>query len=361
MNWIYGIAGLVLMVIIHEFGHFIVARILGVGVERFSVGFGPVLFKIKPKKTEYALSLILLGGYVKLKGESPNDEIEDTSDAFFAQPLWKRFLIVLAGPVFNIASAVLFFALAYNIGMAKLAPVVGKVMPNSEAAKIGLQKGDRIIAVNGISVKSWDEMSKLIKANPNRRITIKIKRDGKIIQMSATPKGKKIKDMLGYERFVGLLGILPSGDRVIISYPFLESLVKGAERTVYVAKVMIVGLVRLIEGAIPSSELGGPVMIVDIAGRAAQSGISYFFAFIALISINLGILNLLPIPVLDGGHLMFYTIEAIRGKPVSEKAIENFQKIGIVILLALMLFAFMNDFKRYGVFKYVKDRVEQVK
>jgi len=359
--WLYGILGLILMVIIHEFGHFIVAKMLGVGVERFSIGFGPVLFKFKPKKTEYALSLVLLGGYVKLKGENEEEGVEDESDAFYAQPLWKRFLIVLAGPMFNIISAVIFMIIAYHVGVNALSPRIGKVLPNSEAQKIGLQKGDVIVTINDVKIHTWREMSKIIKSHPNKPVILKIDRNGKILTLKAIPQGKTITDILGYKRYVGLLGILPSGDEIIVRYGLIRSIELGFEKTVYITKVTIVGIVRLIERAIPSSNIGGPIMIVDVAGKAAEAGFGAFLIFIAIISINLGILNLLPIPVLDGGHLMFYTIEAIKGKPVSKKTQENFQKIGIAILLALMIFAFFNDFRRYGVTKYVEKKIEQVK
>ncbi len=361
MTWLYGILGLILMVIIHEFGHFIVAKILGVGVERFSIGFGPVLFKIKPKKTEYALSLILLGGYVKLKGESEEESLEDESDAFYAQPLWKRFLIVLAGPMFNIVSAVIFMIIAYHIGVNALAPKIGKVLPNSEAQRIGLQRGDTIIAINNYEINTWRSMSKIIKSHPNKPIVIRVNRNGKILTLKVIPQGKTITDMLGYKRYVGLLGVLPSGDEIVVRYGFAKSVELGIEKSIYITKVTIVGIVRLIERAIPSSSIGGPIMIVDVAGKAAKAGLGAFLIFISIISINLGLLNLLPIPVLDGGHLLFYTIEAIKGKPVSKKTQENFQKIGIAILLALMIFAFFNDFRRYGVTKYVEKKIEHVK
>ena len=361
VTWLYGILGLIFMVIIHEFGHFIVAKILGVGVERFSIGFGPVLFKVKPKKTEYALSLVLLGGYVKLKGESEEEDVKDESDAFYAQPLWKRFLIVLAGPMFNIFSAIIFMMIAYHIGVNSLAPKVGKVLPNSEAQRIGLQKGDTIVAINNIKIKTWREMSKIIKSHPGKPVLLKIDRNGKILILKAVPQGKTITDLLGYKRYVGLLGILPSGDEVIVRYGLAKSIGLGFEKTVYITKVTIIGIVRLIERAIPSSSIGGPIMIVDVAGKAAKAGIGAFLIFIAIISINLGLLNLLPIPVLDGGHLMFYTVEAIKGKPVSKRTQENFQKIGIAILLALMIFAFFNDFRRYGVTKYVENKIEHIR
>ncbi len=361
MGWVYGILGLVAMIIIHEFGHFIAARMLGVEVIRFSIGFGPILFRFKPGKTEYALSLIPLGGYVKMKGEEIDERNpDDTEGAFFAQPVWKRMFIVFAGPFFNIASAILFFAVAYSIGVQTLAPQIGKVQKDSPAYTAGLRPMDTIVAINGKKVKTWEEMSKIIKQFPGKTITLTVKRKGKTINVRVTPKPTKIKDLLGYERTVGLIGILPSGKMVTVRYNPIEGIDVGIKKTIYITKVTLVGIVRLLERAIPSSSVGGPIMIVDIASKAAQTGLAAFLIFAAIISINLGILNLLPIPVLDGGHLMFFTIEAIRGKPVSERVQENFQRIGMAILIALMLFAFFNDFKRYGVTKYIEKRIEHV-
>ncbi len=361
MGLIYGILGLVAMIIIHEFGHFIAARTVGVEVTRFSIGFGPVLLKYKPKVTEYALSLIPLGGYVKMKGEEIDERNEtDKEGAFFAQPVWKRMIIVFAGPFFNIASAVLFFAIAYFIGVPTLAPTIGKVEPNSPAYIAGIQPKDKIIAINSNKIETWSQLSKTIKQYPNKEITLSVDRNGKILKLKAKPKAEEIKTLLGYKERVGLLGIMPSGYTIKLRYTPVKGIVMGVKKTLFITKVTLLGIVRLIERAIPSSSIGGPIMIVDIASKAAQSGLAAFLMFAAIISINLGILNLLPIPILDGGHLMFFTIEAIRKKPVSEKVQENFQKIGIALLLALMIFAFMNDFKRYGVTKYIKTHVEQI-
>lgn len=361
MGWIYGILGLVAMVIIHEFGHFIAARLLGVEVTRFSVGFGPVLLGYKPKVTEYALSLIPLGGYVKMKGEEIDERNEeDKEGAFFAQPVWKRLIIVFAGPFFNIASAVMFFAIAYSIGVPTLAPTIGKVQANSPAYIAGIQPKDTIMAINNKGVKTWSELSKTIKLHPKKTILLTIKRNNEIINIKATPKAENIKDILGYKKHIGILGIIPSGAMTKIKYNPIKGTIVGIKKTVYITKITLIGLVRLLERAIPSSSVGGPIMIVDVATKAAQSGIAAFLMFTAIISINLGILNLLPIPILDGGHIMFFTIEAIRRKPVSEKVQINFQKIGIVFLLALMIFAFLNDFKRYGVTKYIKNQVVHI-
>ncbi len=361
MGWIYGILGLVAMIIIHEFGHFIAARMLGVEVIRFSIGFGPVLLRFKPGKTEYALSLIPLGGYVKMKGEEMNErDLEDTEGAFFAQPVWKRMIIVFAGPFFNIASAIAFFAIAYSIGVQTLAPQIGQVEKNSPAFRAGLKPKDIVVAINGKRIKTWEEMSKIIKKYPGKTITLTIKRDNRLINIKVTPEVKVVKDLLGYRRKIGLIGVLPSGKMITLKYSPAKGIELGIQKTIYITKVTVVGIVRLLERAIPSSSVGGPIMIVDIASKAAQSGLAAFLVFAAIISINLGILNLLPIPILDGGHLMFFTIEAIRGKPVSEKVQENFQKIGLAILIALMLFAFFNDFKRYGVTKYITGKIEHM-
>ncbi len=362
MGLLYGILGLVAMIIIHEFGHFIAARLLGVEVIRFSIGFGPVLLKYKPKVTEYVLSLVPLGGYVKMKGEEIDERSEeDTEGAFFAQPVWKRMIIVFAGPFFNIASAIIFFATAYSIGVPTLAPQIGKIQPNSAAYTAGIQPNDKIVEINSKSIKTWEEMSNIIKKNPQKTLTLKIDRNGKIITLKAVPKKENRTDLLGYKKEVGILGIIPSGATVQLKYNPVKGLALGIQKTIYITKITFVGIMRLIERAIPSNSVGGPIMIVDIASKAAQSGLAAFLMFAAIISINLGILNLLPIPILDGGHLMFFTIEAIRRKPVSEKVQENFQKFGMALLLALMIFAFANDFKRYGVTKYIQHHVEQIK
>ena len=361
MGWLYGIVGLVAMIIIHEFGHFIAARAVGVVVTRFSVGFGPVLLRYKPKVTEYALSLIPLGGYVKMKGEEIDErDAQDTEGAFFAQPVWKRMIIVFSGPFFNIASAVLFFAIAYSIGVPTLSPQVGKIQPNSPAYSAGIKQKDIITAINGKKISTWENLSEIIKMYPGKTVNLTIKRNSKIIVLKAVPKPEEIKTVLGYKRRVGLLGIMPSGSMTKIQYNPIKGIEMGVKKTIYITRITLLGLVRLLERAIPSSSVGGPIMIVDIASKAAQSGLAAFLMFAAIISINLGILNLLPIPVLDGGHLMFFTIEAIRRKPVSEKVQENFQKVGIALLLALMLFAFMNDFKRYGVTKYITNHIEHI-
>lgn len=346
MYIIYGILALVVMIIIHEFGHFIVAVLSGVKVERFSIGFGPVLLKKQTKITEFVVSAVPLGGYVKMKGEDPNSIDEnDKEGAFYAQNVYKRMLIVFAGPFFNILSAVLFFTIAYTIGIQTLSPQIGKVLKDSPAYFAHLQPKDTVIKINNIDVSTWEDMSKIIKTSDN--LNLVIKRDGKIMNINIKPKTEVIKNPLGYKEKINVIGILPSGETTIVKYSVGKSLFLGIEKTIYITKLTIEGIIRLISGFIPSSEVGGPIMIVDIASKAAQSGIGAFLIFASIISINLGLLNLFPIPVLDGGHLMFFTIEAIRKKPVSEKFQVAAQKVGIGLLIALMVFAFYNDIKRF--------------
>jgi regulator of sigma E protease len=348
MGIIYGLIALIIIILIHETGHFSIAKLFHVFVERFSIGFGPVILRKKGKETEYVISAIPLGGYVKLKGENPEEGEKKDSDerAFYNQKLYKRFLIILAGPMFNILSAVLFFAIVYAVGVPTLKSTIGEVKKDAPAYYAKIQKGDEIIAIDKKSIKTWEELSAIIKKNAGKNITLNIKRNGKIIETPITPKLTEVKDFLGYKKKVGIIGIAPSGETIIQRLNVFKSIEKGACRTVYIAKITILGIVRLIERAIPASSVGGPILIIEIASKAASAGFSTFLALAAIISINLGILNLLPIPILDGGHLTFLTIEAIRRKPVPLNVQVIAQNIGLAILILLMAFAFYNDLSR---------------
>lgn len=349
----YGILALIIMIIIHEFGHFIVAVLSGVKVERFSIGFGPVLLKKQTKITEFVISAVPLGGYVKMKGEDPKEsESVDPEGAFYAQSVLKRMLIVFAGPFFNIVSAIFFFAIAYIVGVQALKPQIGKILKDSPAYYAHLEAKDNIIKINNIGVTTWEDMAKIIKNHDNLNLTVR--RGKTILNIHVKPKSEIIKNPLGYKEKVNIIGILPSGETTLVKYPVVKSLFLGVEKTAYIIKITLEGIVRLIEGFIPSSEVGGPIMIVDIASKAAQAGIGAFLIFASIISINLGLLNLFPIPVLDGGHLMFFTIEALRGKPVSEKFQIVAQKVGITFLILLMIFAFYNDIKRFFIPKPIQ-------
>jgi regulator of sigma E protease len=231
-------------------------------------------------------------------------------------------------------------------GLPILVPEIGGVMPDTPAERAGLMKGDRIVEINGVPMDQWDQMTDIIHKSPEKTLSIKIRRDNAPLQVSIKPAKKTVKDIFGEGKPVGLIGIKPSGDTVIkkenIPNAFADSIVRTGEISV----LTLVSIVKLIQRVIPMDTIGGPILIVQMAGEQASKGFLNFFIFMAIININLGVLNLLPIPILDGGHLLFLGIEAIRRKPLSERVIAVSQKIGLAILLTLMAFVIYNDFVR---------------
>lgn len=346
---VWGIIALAILVIIHEFGHFVVAKSLGVGVEAFSVGFGPVLLHKQMGGTEYRISLIPLGGYVKLVGESPESDIDADKKhlSFDKKPIWKRSLIVLAGPVTNLVTAVLFFIVSSWIGIAALSSQIGNVMKDSPAYKSGIKKLDRVVAANGKPIKTFEELASVARKNPDKTVKLIIIRNGQKLDVSITPKLRKSKNIFGESIMAGFMGVTPSGKRILVRHSFFSGIANGAYQSYRITYLTIESLVKLITGKVSVKQLGGPIMIVKIAGKEANAGIGVFLFFLAVISINLGILNLLPIPILDGGHLFFFAVEAVRGKRLSERSVSISQYIGLSLLLLLMLFATFNDLNRF--------------
>ncbi|KAA0257751.1 RIP metalloprotease RseP [Deferribacter autotrophicus] len=336
------------LVFIHEFGHFIFAKLFGVKVLRFSIGFGPVIFAKKWGETEYALSLIPLGGYVKMYGENLEEGIDesDRDRAFLEKPVWHRFFIVFAGPLFNYLLAIFVFALLFVAGVNEFLPVVGEVKKDMPAYSAGIKTGDKILEIDGRPIKYWDEMSQYIKGKAGEKIVLKIERDGKILNIEVVPKKTVVKNIFGEDKEVGLVGIVPKGDTVLVRYNPVKAIILGLEKTNEITKLTLVGIVKIIQKVVPADNIGGPIMIFQMAKQTAETGVASLLAFMAVISINLAILNLLPIPVLDGGHLFFYIIEIIRGRPVSVRVREIAQYIGLALLIALMFFAFYNDISR---------------
>lgn len=340
-----------ILVFIHEFGHFIFAKLFGVKVLRFSIGFGPVLISKKMGETEYALSLIPLGGYVKMYGENPDEEDavisdDDAGKAFSNKPVWHRFFIVLAGPLFNYLLAIIIFSFIFMSGVEKLLPVIGEVKDGMPAAITGIQPGDKIIEIDGHKVNFWEDIGNYIKSKAGEPVNVKIDRDGNIISLTLVPKKEKVKNIFGEDKYVGLIGIMPKGDYIEVKYNLFESFVLGFKKTNEVTKLTLLGIVKIIQKVVPADNIGGPIMIFQMASETAKAGFSSLLAFMAVISINLAILNLLPIPVLDGGHLLFYIIEMIIRRPVSLKVRMVAQYIGLALLISLMFFAFYNDITR---------------
>lgn len=337
-----------ILIFVHELGHFLFAKLLGVRVLKFSLGFGPKVVGRKYGDTEYMISSIPLGGYVKMLGEEPGAELKDDEKkfAYNYQPVWKRFLIVFSGPMFNLLFAAVIFVFIFLSGIPVLYPEVGEVVDKSPAQKAGILKGDRIIEIEGVVISQWDEMTLIIHKNPEKQLRFRIQRDDKIIELSIAPEKNVIKDIFGEEKEIGLIGIKPSGNSFVKKEGIVNSVTKGFLRTWEICKLTVVGIIKLFQRIIPADSIGGPILIFQMAGQQASLGLLNFFMFMAIISINLGILNLLPIPILDGGHLLFLVIESIRRKPLNEKFMIVAQRIGLAIILTLMVFAFYNDIMR---------------
>jgi len=349
MTFLSAIILLGVIIFIHELGHFLSAKMTGVKVLKFSLGFGPKLIGRKVRETEYVISAIPLGGYVKMLGETPDDDElkeEEKPFAFNYQPIWKRFLIIFAGPLFNIVFAVVIFFFTFLNGLPVLLPEVGEVLPDSPAQAAGLQEGDTIVEIQGTAVDQWDTMTAIIHGNPEKPLLFTIERKGETYTKTIIPEKKESKDLFGEAQKIGLIGIKPSGNISIKKDNPFNAAKLSMIRTWEISKLTIVAIVKLIQRVVPMDTIGGPIMIVQMAGEQASRGALSFFIFMAIININLGILNLLPIPILDGGHLLFLGIEGIRGKPLNEKIMSVSQKVGLALILTLMVIVIYNDVLR---------------
>lgn len=338
-----------LLIFVHELGHFIFAKLFGVGVEKFSLGFGPKIVGKTIGETEYLLSAFPLGGYVKMIGESPDAEIatEDLDRSFMGKPPLQRIVIVAAGPVFNLIFAALLFILVYMIGVPAATTRIGEVIAGKPAAFAGLQTKDLVTSVNGKPVSRWDEFSSTIAGSQGAPLEIVVERDGKALHFRVIPETKEGKNLFGEKISYPVIGVVAAAEMVTDRYSPGKAVVKGCQQTWKVITLTIVSIGKLIERVVPLDSVGGPIMIAKMAGEQATAGGVNFLAFMALLSINLGVLNLLPVPILDGGHLFFYFWELIFRKPVSMKTREMAQQVGLVLLISLMVLAFYNDIVRY--------------
>jgi len=342
------IIGLGLLIVFHEFGHFLLAKLSGVGVLTFSVGFGPKLWVRKKGETEYALSAFPLGGYVKMVGEDPDEQVpqSEIAKSFAHKSLLKRIAIVVAGPGFNLLLAVFLLMVVFTFyGVPVMSTQVSGVEKGSPAEKAGIVKGDRIVAIDGGEVKEWENLSKRIKGSGGKPLNFEIRRGDEIIKLTVQPNKKENRNIFGELKDDWMIGI---GSQVSIEKgkPGL-AVVKAFYQTYDYAKLTLVGFYKMIVGDVSPRNIGGPILIAQMAGQQAQEGIGSFLAFLAVLSINLGVLNLLPVPVLDGGHLLFFLVEAVIRKPVSVRYREIAQQVGICLLGLLMIYAFYNDILRF--------------
>ncbi|PKN15972.1 MAG: RIP metalloprotease RseP [Deltaproteobacteria bacterium HGW-Deltaproteobacteria-3] len=326
------------LIFIHEFGHFLCAKLFGIRVLKFSLGFGPKVFGRTVGDTEYLLSAFPLGGYVKMYGES------------LTKAIWQRFLVVFAGPLFNLLFAVLLFSTIFAV-MGVSQPVnearIGGVTMDSPADKAGLASNDLILSINGAEVQEWNDVARLIKRSEGNPVTIMVRRGGQTLTLTGQPKMEQDKNIFGEvidTRY--MLGIRVADEVVPISP--VEALQTGAMHTWALIKITLLGIVKIIQKVVPASELGGPIRIAQIAGQQMEAGWLNLLHFTGLLSVSLGVLNLFPIPILDGGHLVFFAVEAIRRKPLSVETRERLQVFGLVLLISLMLFVFYNDFRFLG-------------
>ncbi len=342
-----------LLIFVHELGHFIFAKLFGVRVLKFSLGFGPKVFGRTIGETEYVVSAFPLGGFVKMFGENPDEQdisAEDRCVSFAHKATWQRFLIVLAGPVFNLLFAVVLFFLVFfflGIPSAGEGTRIGTVSPGSPAAEAGMSPGDLILRIGDRETMVWQDVLDGVKNSGGQPITVVVQRGDENVSLTVRPAMDVVKNVFGEEveqRY--MIGIKKADEMIWEESTLLSSIDSALQQTWMYISLTAIGFVKIIQQVVPASEIGGPILIAQIAGEQMKAGWVNLIYFMGLLSVNLGLLNLLPIPVLDGGHLAFLSLEAVRRKPIGLRAQIVAQQIGIGLLGTLMVFVFYNDIVR---------------
>ncbi|AEG49020.1 membrane-associated zinc metalloprotease [Sphingobium chlorophenolicum L-1] len=347
------------LVFVHELGHYLVGRWCGVKAEAFSIGFGPEIAAWTDRRgTRWRLGALPLGGYVRFKGDmnaaSQTDPrwlelpAAERAESFPAKPLWQRAAIVAAGPAINFLFAILILAtFAFVHGESRTPAVAGQVQPGSAAAAAGIVAGDRIVSLNGRDMATFDDIRLFAQIRPGEPVAIVIDRQGKLFEKQGRVGAVEEDDGFGNKFRIGRLGLAP-GEPVIEPVSLVRAPVVAIERTGQIVRTMVETLGQIVGGGRSVKELGGPLKIAEVSGQAATLGMESFVFFMALISINLGFINLLPIPMLDGGHLLFYGVEAIQRRPVSPQVQEWAYRSGLAVLLAMMMLVTFNDLSSFG-------------
>jgi len=325
------------LVFVHEFGHFIVAKLVGMRVDEFALGFGPKVIGRKYGETFYSLRAIPLGGFNKIAGMDPEEEQDERS--FCAKPIWARMAVIVAGSIMNFILPILLFTIVFfavGIDTPLSEPVLGKILADKPAAQAGLLTGDRVLTINGNSIGSWKEFVTTIQQNPDKPLNIQVLRNDNLIEVKVTPE----YDAKANKAIIGVMPQISHYDPGII-----ESISLSINRTIATSAAMIVSLGQMISGQI-AADVAGPIGVAQMTGEVAQMGLMPLFQFAAFLSLNLGIINLLPVPMLDGGHFVALAVEGVRGKPLSPEKMRVIQMIGFILLVLLMLLATFKDIVR---------------
>jgi regulator of sigma E protease len=356
---------LTVLVFVHEMGHYLVARWNKVRVEVFSIGFGPEMFGWTDRAgTRWKVSVLPLGGYVRMFGEG--DPVSGDGDgagpmsvaeraiSFKHKRLPQRAAVVVAGPAANFVFAILAFAVVFaTAGQSVTKPVIGKVMPNSAAAAAGFQPGDRFVSVQGTPISRFEQIQQIIGLNTGTPVTIVVERQGHDVTLTATPRMVTETDRFGNQHRAALLGVQAKAGSLVRLDP-ATALWHATRQTWGVTTGTLEAVGQMIDGRRSGADLSGPVGIVRMSGEVAEGGIAALISFMAVLSVNLGLVNLFPIPILDGGHLLFYAAEAVRGKPLGHRAQEYGFRLGLALVLTLMVFATWNDLARLRIVEFIK-------
>ena len=354
---------LTVLVFVHELGHYLAARRCGVRVEVFSIGFGPEIYGFTGKTgTRWKFSAIPFGGYVRMFGERAPDDLTDDLQrsendievSFYSKPLRQRAWIVFAGPLANFVFAIVVLAGLFSIVGQPYTPAdVGKIIPGSAAEEAGLKPGDIFLQIGSSKIERFEQVRRIVQLSPGRELSIVVKRNDKEVTLIVVPKAVKVTQF-GSEQTVGQLGVSRTGgDMVFVRRDPVTAIWEASVRTVVLTGNILDALGQIISGQRNAKELGGPVRIAQISGDMAQAGFVMIVQFMAILSINLGLINLFPIPLLDGGHLVFYGVEALRGRPVSERAMGYSLNIGLAFILCLTVFVTWNDLVQLRFIEYV--------